>query len=93
VKLPALAAAIAAGTFAQTVCAAEPMPLTYDQFEAAVPHLDLERCPEGLPQAGTFCRATINHHEVHVFTFSEAGEFPLIAFKTYAINEVKSLLE
>lgn len=92
-KLPALAAAIAAGAFAQTACASEPKPLAYDQFEAAVPHLDLERCPDGLPQEGSFCRATINHHEVHVFTFSEDGDFPLIAFKTYAISEVKSLLE
>ena len=92
-KLPALAAAIAAGAFVQSACAAGPMALAYEQFEAAVPHLDLAHCPDGLPQQAAFCRATINHHEVHVFTFSEDGESPLIAFRTYAIEEVKSLLE
>lgn len=92
-RTPVRAAAITAGAFVQTACAAEPMPLAYGQFEAAVPHLDLAQCPEGMPQEAAFCRATINHHEVHVFTFAKDGEFPLIAFETYAIDEVKSLLE
>ncbi len=92
-RLLALCIAIIAGTFAQTARAAEPMPLTYEQFEAAVSHLDLAKCPAGLPQQSAFCRATINHHEVHVFTFSENADQPLIAFATYDVDAVKSLLE
>ncbi len=72
--------------------AAEPSSLTYRQFEAAVPHLDLETCPSSLPQENTFCRATLQHDEIHVFVFSEDGDSPLIGFSSFPSNGLATLL-
>lgn len=48
-------------------------PLTYAQFDAAVPHLDLDRCPASLEGAGRFCRATVSQGALHVFVFTTEG--------------------
>ena len=33
--------------------------LTYEMFEAAVPHADLAECPAGLARDDSFCRLTL----------------------------------
>ena len=48
-------------------------PLTYAQFEAAVPHLDLDRCPAALAGPGRFRRATVSQAALHVFVFTTGG--------------------
>ena len=68
-------------------------PLNYEQFEAAVPHVDLEQCPEDLLQEGTFCRATLNHEEIHVFVFSEDGDSPLVGFASFPADSLASVLK
>ncbi|MFK7837763.1 MAG: hypothetical protein AB8B60_16260 [Sulfitobacter sp.] len=70
----------------------DPVPLTYDVFEAAIPHVDLETCPATLPQENTFCRATLAHEEVHVFVFSEEGASPLIGFGSFDATRLPDLL-
>ena len=56
-----------------------PCPMTYAQFEFAIPHLDVESCPAALSGAGRFCRASTSDDQVHVFAFEEAGAQCLIA--------------
>ena len=58
-------------------------PFTYEQFEASVPHFDLEDCPKDLAADKAFCRMSFHNDMVHVFMFSEEGELPMIGFKSY----------
>ncbi|HEY9039381.1 MAG TPA: hypothetical protein VIN05_10630 [Roseovarius sp.] len=67
-------------------------PLTYEQFEAAVPHIDLETCPDALAQENVFCRATLRHDEIHVFAFSNDGENLFTGFKSYPADGLVALL-
>ncbi len=72
---------------------ATPATMTYEQFEAAVPHMDLENCPEALAQENVFCRATLQHEEIHVFVFSQDGDSPFVGFKTYPADGMAALLK
>ena len=85
-------AAILTGLAVAPVQAAEPAALTYEIFEASVPHIDLETCPEALPQENAFCRASILHEEIHVFVFSLDGDSPMIGFKSFEAAGVEELL-
>lgn len=89
--LPLAALALAGAT--AVLAEPTPMPLTYAQFEAAVVHVDLESCPEQLRQAGTFCRATLNHDEIHVFAFSKEGDSPMTGFTSYPADTLGALLK
>ena len=86
-------AACALTLLAPPLLADDAAPLTYAQFEAAVPHLDLERCPSSMAQAGMFCRATLRHDEIHVFSFREDGEQPMTGFKSFPAERVAALLD
>jgi hypothetical protein len=81
--VPALAAALLLSASAALAQA----PFLYSEFEAAVPHLDLETCPEGLAEGPVFCRVTLGHDSVHVFAFSEEGDQPFVAMRTYYEDE------
>lgn len=70
-----------------------PAALTYDQFEVAVPHMDLETCPGSMAADGVFCRATFNHDEIHVFAFHEGGDVPFVGFETFPADGLSSLLK
>lgn len=63
----------ASGAFAQAAC-----PITYETFEFAVPHLDLQACPVDLARPGAFCRASTGNDAVHVFVFAQDGDQCLI---------------
>ncbi|MGR3540905.1 MAG: hypothetical protein ACU0BS_05695 [Hasllibacter sp.] len=65
------------------LAAQEAIPLSYEAFEFAVPHVDLETCPESLARDGVFCRATLNLDQVHVFAFSEDAGQPLVAVESF----------
>ena len=71
---------------------AEPAPLTYEAFEVAVPHIDLESCPETLAAEGVFCRATLNLDEIHVFAFEETGESPFVGLASFPADGLTDLL-
>jgi hypothetical protein len=62
-------------------------PLVYADFEAAVPHLDLDSCPSGIAEGPVFCRVTLGHDSVHVFSFAEDGDQPFVAMRTYYEDE------
>ncbi len=59
--------------------------MAYAQFEAAIPHVDLEACPIDVAPTGSdrFCRATAGGESVHVFAFDFAGEKCLAAMKSF----------
>ena len=70
-----------------------PAYLSYEQFEAAVPHIDLDNCPDSLAQENTFCRASILHEQVHVFVFSYDGDSPMVGFGSFAADGIAALLK
>ncbi len=71
---------------------AAPSALTYEQFEYSVQHVDLDLCPMELAEPGRFCRATINHDEIHVFVFDDNGDQPLIGYHAYSAEKLDTIL-
>jgi hypothetical protein len=76
-------AALTAPAAAQTQC-----PLTYNDFELAIPHLDLEQCPKELAKPGVFCRVTTANDSVHVFVFEAKDKRCLLSMKSYDKYEI-----
>ncbi|MEZ5885093.1 MAG: hypothetical protein R3D53_14990 [Paracoccaceae bacterium] len=70
-----------------------PLPLSYQIFEAAVPHVDMAVCPVDLAAEGQFCRMALLNDEIHVFVFSEEGEQPMIAFHSWPVDLMAGLLD
>jgi hypothetical protein len=62
-------------------------PMTYEAFEFAIPHLDLETCPKDLTRDNAFCRASSGNDAVHVFAFAQDGEQCLLRMKSYRAGE------
>lgn len=91
-RIIATLSAIILGLVVTSADAEEAQPMTYEMFEAAVPHIDLDSCPADLMHQDRFCRASIHHEEIHVFAFSLNGESPLVGFKSYDAEGVESLL-
>jgi hypothetical protein len=75
--------AIASPVLAQGQC-----PLTYTDFELAIPHLDLEQCPKDLAKPGVFCRVTTANDSVHVFVFEAKDKRCLLSMKSYDKYEI-----
>lgn len=75
--------------FAETA----PMPLTYQIFEAAVPHVDLAACPVELAAEGVFCRLALLNEEIHVFVFSEEGDQPMVNFRSWSVDLMAGLMD
>lgn len=70
-----------------------PMPFTYLDFEASVPHIDLAVCPEPLDGPGRFCRLTTHADQLNVFVFSEEGDQPLIGFRSWPSDLLAGLMD
>ena len=58
-------------------------PMTYAQFEAAVPHVDVEACPKNSLGGKPFCRASAGGDQVHVFFFAEDGDQCLLKLQSF----------
>ena len=81
--------------FAVLVCALVAMPevsptvaaqdcvLKYETFEYAVPHIDLETCPEAEMEKVAFCRASVGGEQVHLFYFSKDGDQCLLKVRSF----------
>jgi hypothetical protein len=82
-----LLAALVAIAFASQTQAQTPCAMTYETFEFAVPHLDLESCPKDLARKGAFCRASAANDAVHVFVFSEEGDRCLLSARSYQVGQ------
>lgn len=70
-------------TFILPAGAAEPCAMAYPAFEFAVPHVDLDTCPETMAAEGVFCRASMAGDALHVFAFEEAGEQCLAQMRSF----------
>lgn len=70
---------LAAPAIAQTPACA----ISYQVFEFAVPHIDLEECPADMEGEARFCRAAVGTDMLHVFAFQEEGEQCLIEARSY----------
>jgi hypothetical protein len=78
---------------ASTAQAETPMPFTYEQFEMTVPHVDLAVCPTELAGPDRFCRLTSHQDSLNVFVFSEAGDQPLVALKSWSADLLAGLMD
>jgi hypothetical protein len=78
VVLPALAVA-------ETPAAVEAADgvLTYEMFEAAVPHADLAECPAGLARDDSFCRLTLAEGALTVWVFRNSGRQDMLALQSF----------
>ena len=71
----------------------QPLTLTYEIFEVSIPHSDLENCPASLNVKDAFCRLVMHADQFHVYVFAEAGDQPLVAFKTFEEEDVNLTLK
>ncbi len=59
---------------------------TYEVFEQAVDHVDLENCPAEFDPEIVFCRMTLATEMANIFVFAFEGEQPLLAIKSYELG-------
>lgn len=84
----ALLALLASGAFTlATGATAAACPLTYETFESAVPHIDLEHCPDAAMKESAFCRASMGAEQVHLFYFESEGDQCLIKVRSFDEDE------
>jgi len=60
---------------------------TYADFEASVPHIDLEDCPAGLAAGDVFCRITMNNDALHIYVFEAEGDQHFVSVHAYHGDE------
>ena len=70
-----------------------PLPFTYAMFEESVPHVDLAVCPVPLDGPNRFCRLTAQLGTLNVFVFSEDGNQPLIAYRSWPSDLLAGLMD
>ena len=70
-----------------------PFVMTYEAFEASVDHIDLPSCPSDIAAPNRFCRMTAHRDGLNVFAFSEEGDQPLVALKTYETERLAGLMD
>ncbi len=61
--------------------------LTYEIFEASIEHVDLPSCPAQFDPETVFCRMTLASDLAHIFVFDYEGEQPLLAIKSYELDD------
>lgn len=88
-RLMISAVTVALGSVATGSAALAACPMTYAQFEAAIPHVDVEACPASDLGGEPFCRASAGGDFVHVFFFDSKGEQCLLKLKSYDEDSFK----
>lgn len=78
---------LAAVALAAPVVAQDAAPFLYEQFEGAVPHIDMDNCPPALAEGDVFCRITLNSDALHVFVFQSHGDRAFVTVRTYHEDE------
>ncbi len=60
-------------------------PYSYADFEASVPHIDLETCPDSVAEGrgDVFCRVSLNNDALHVYVFESGGMQEFVALQSY----------
>jgi len=64
-------------------------PYSYADFEASVPHIDLDTCPESVTEGldDVFCRVSLNNDALHVYVFESGGMQEFVALHSYYEDE------
>jgi hypothetical protein len=57
--------------------------MTYETFEHAVPHIDLEECPDPALSESAFCRVSAGGEQFHLFYFDSEGDHCLLDVKSF----------
>lgn len=57
--------------------------MTYETFEHAVPHIDLEECPDPALGETAFCRVSAGGEQFHLFYFDSDGDHCLLDVKSF----------
>ena len=83
VVLPILVCAFVVTRAVSPSVAAQDCVLKYETFEYAVPHIDLETCPEANMDKTAFCRASVGGEQVHLFYFAKDGEQCLLKVRSF----------
>jgi hypothetical protein len=65
------------------VDAAESCLMSYETFEHAVPHVDLEECPGTAATEEAFCRLSVGGEQVHLFYFAFDGDQCLLKVRSF----------
>lgn len=78
---------------AASAAQAAPCGLTYPQFFAAVPHIDLPACPTALEGPHRFCRMVENDNGQHVFVFTVQGAQCLLETRRYDAGTIAAPTE
>lgn len=60
---------------------------TYEVYEATIEHVDLADCPAEFDPDAVFCRMTLAADLAHIFAFSYDGDQPLLAVKSYELDD------
>ncbi len=92
-KLPCLSALSLLALSLPALAEDAPFAFVYDAFEAGVTHVDLAACPAELAGEGRICRATVVNDQINVFVFSDQGEKPLVAFKSWPADLLNGLMD
>ncbi len=71
----------------------QPLPLTYEMFEAGVTHIDMAVCPESLAAPDRFCRLTVLNDQINVFAFTTEADSPLVGFQSWPADLFAGLLD
>jgi len=90
---PLLAAALVAAPQLASAESPAPMRLTYEVFEQAIPHVDLETCPSEIAGDDRFCRAVVHHDAFHVFAFLYDADSPAVAYRSYSTEALNTILK
>lgn len=88
-----IAIVFAAATLASPAFAQDAGGLTYEMFETAVHHVNLEECPGDLAGEGRFCRMTMHNDAFHVFAFTEEGEQEMVGLQSWYEDEIDFAFE
>lgn len=65
-----------------------PCALTYEVFESAVAHLDIDHCPDKSFKDQAFCRVVVGGNQAHVFYFSSNDGQCLLKVESFNDDEL-----
>ncbi|MFN3938135.1 MAG: hypothetical protein ACK4KW_11215 [Gemmobacter sp.] len=88
-----LTLALAGALIGLPAAAQDPAAFTYPDFEAAVPHIDMDACPDGMAEGDVFCRITMNNDALHIFVFELGGDQRFVAVHSFHEDEFEIVLK
>jgi len=63
--------------------------MSYETFEAAIAHVELDECPDPKLRDQAFCRTSLGRGALHVFYFNLDGDQCLLKVVSYEEDDYK----